>query len=213
MEFGGGNSNGQTGMLLEGYIVSTGVSNAQKGQVKGIAAPLNSTVQITDVKVNTQTSTVDSTVSQDLVITFTTPSNAGCVTEGVIVEKLTKPSMDYNSGVVAIAATGTQDVAHGISGTPSHIRITAYAATGIGLTGPVVNSIGSYNGTDTNTLFQAYTTSGSGFMLSNIETTNIIYLQVPGTGTTSATVTMDPTNITLTISNAVPGYIFWEAYI
>lgn len=122
-------------------------------------------------------------------------------------------TLNYNSGVVAIAATGTQNIAHGLGKTPAHIKITAYEAAGLGTTGPVMNSVGTYNGTNTKILYMNYTNAGSGNTQSNIDTSMIIYLQRGGGSlSTSATVTMDATNIILAVSNANPGFLLWEAW-
>lgn len=120
---------------------------------------------------------------------------------------------NYNSGVVVISATGTQNIAHGLGKTPAHIKIHAKSTTGQGTTGPCLESIATYDGTNSNELYMYYSNAGSGNMASQINTGEIIRLIANGSGvSTIATATFDATNIILVVSNGVGGYILWEAW-
>jgi hypothetical protein len=120
-----------------------------------------------------------------------------------------------------VSVTGSQTIAHGLGKTPSYIRI--YATTTLSDSNYIGASVsyGMYDGTNTNTNYSYSATlrvgtSNNGVGGSGIDTTNILNL-VPNNGASStATVTFDATNITLTWSksNTPTGTanLVWEAY-
>ncbi len=122
----------------------------------------------------------------------------------------------FNSGVLNFSSAGpgfpSTVIAHGLGVVPSRIKITALEAMG---SAAMRQSFGTYDGTNTNTLYSAFSNAGLGQMVTNIDTTYIVYLYRNDGGAYSlGLVTMDATNITIDWSNSLTsadGSLLWEA--
>lgn len=112
------------------------------------------------------------------------------------------------------AASGDQAIAHGLSGTPTFIKIKVLKY--VGTTSNFALSEGTYDGTNMAHIYVSTNTSGGNAAGG---TTKIISIQDNGSGTAqTASVVVDATNITLTWTKAgTPNSnqieILWEAQI
>lgn len=115
------------------------------------------------------------------------------------------------SGVTSknLTTTGAQTIAHGLSATPKYIKISAHYTDNTAQS----ISLGTYNGTSTNSTYSFQTGSVSA---TGTDTSNVVRLYSGGTANYAyATAAVDGTNITLTWSknNSPTGtaYLIWEA--
>lgn len=116
----------------------------------------------------------------------------------------------------ANAASGTQNIAHGLGVIPKKIKITTQITAGSGANVIHSQTIGVYDGTTTSMLWWEYnTTNATNQEDGGTDTTNIIYTQTNGDVKQVATVTFDATNIILawtrTADAAGTIQIMWEA--
>lgn len=122
----------------------------------------------------------------------------------------------YSHGTFSRAgntASGTQNVAHGLGVAPTRIRIHAMWSGGSARF--IAESIGTYDGSTTATVWNYYDDIGSTSQ-SNVDTSNIIYLS-EASGLQRATVTVDATNIILVWTKSVSPAsdnmrVHWEAF-
>lgn len=120
-------------------------------------------------------------------------------------------TLNYNSGNLTGPTTSTTtNIAHGLGKTPTWIRINCYGSSG---TAGDTKSIGTYNGTNTATIYTAETAGGT---VAHTDSSNIINLNViSGGGVLTATAAINSTNIVLTSSasgGGVANFILWEAW-
>lgn len=124
-------------------------------------------------------------------------------------------AISYGNGVTTRAgdaASGSQTIAHGLSGTPTYVRIVARKQFGSGV-GAL--SDGSYNGSATTSV--SITFNGASSAAANSSTNIVEILDAAGTSQV-ATVAVDGTNITLTwvkagSPNSSTINIMWEAEV
>lgn len=120
-------------------------------------------------------------------------------------------TLNYNSGVLAGATTGTTVIPHGLGKTPAHIKITA---NGNASSTAFAQSFGTYDGTNQQVLF-IYQSTGP-VLLPGIDTALIVNLQIiAGSASTNGVATMDATNITITWTSGgggVANFLLWEAW-
>lgn len=151
-------------------------------------------------------------------VAYTFPSSQGSASttlvnngSGVLTWQTVASQMTYSSGVNSTSTSGTMTIAHGLGRTPKMVRITAIGAGG---TCGQNMSIGTYNGSATNTVYRNID-GACGTADGATDTSNIVHMQNGSSPTATATITIDGTNITLTWSFS--SYtdtvaIMWEAY-
>lgn len=117
------------------------------------------------------------------------------------------------------ATSGAQTIAHGLSATPSYVRITGTKNISAGNNVGGCTSFGAYNGTTTSCVFYSVGLQGTNGGNAATDGTNVIVIQDNGSGTSQvATIGVDGTNITLTWTkagspNANGINILWEAWV
>ena len=117
------------------------------------------------------------------------------------------------SGIIAFnGSSATTTVAHGLGVIPSFVKFTAYYGSGSASTGQFLGSVGTYNGTNTNTI---HVTGDNGANYVNgTSTTYVIYLGLATNTSYGAITTFDATNFIITWTNSNSGIvtnILWEA--
>ena len=126
----------------------------------------------------------------------------------------------YGFGVTTSA---TSTIAHGLGVVPSRIKIAGASNSGSDTRQGSSTSIGCYDGTDTNCVYEAHVSSDTSssaedqFATSGTNSTYVVYLvNAETSGVRRATVTVDATNISLTWStagtSAPVANILWEAF-
>jgi hypothetical protein len=140
---------------------------------------------------------------------------------------VTSFSLTWKNGVTTRAAdtaSGSQTIAHGLGRTPIKVRMTVNlsqaAATGLA-TSRVAYSFGSYDGTNTNSVYSSPSIEGGQSALAGNDSTYIIFISYNTSGGVigqKATVAVDGTNITLTWTMVSSGAgsnnmnILWEVF-
>lgn len=123
------------------------------------------------------------------------------------------------SGVATKSTTtASQTIAHSLGKTPTFVRATAYANVGT-TAGYVLMASGTYNGTDTNSIFSSGSGVFSGTDVGSGSSTSVflkLYVDDAADTRMDATITVDDTNITLswTETGSMPMtniFILWEA--
>lgn len=94
-------------------------------------------------------------------------------------------------------SNGVQTIAHNLGKIPTYLRIT-WNKTSNGAGSEINNGIGTYDGTNTNTIYNYFNDTAGFFSASTTDTTNIVVGQLGAGSFLAATVTFDATNITLT---------------
>lgn len=187
----------------------------------------------TDTLTNKTISTGSSMAESLLTFTDITTNNASTSVHGFL-KKLSNVSTEFMNGVGNWAtpasgvtdktgtttrdlstASGDQTIAHGLGATPTKVRITVIQASTSGATDNY--SFGAYDGTNSACVYRGQN-SNSQFFVGN-DASNIISIFTAATADTSpstATVTVDGTNITLAWTKAAgasgTAYILWEVY-
>ena len=109
-------------------------------------------------------------------------------------------------------ASGTQNIAHGLGVTPSYVRVTAVGLGG-GTTGNLIFAIG----TNSSGNAQIGNNSGTALSYAHSDTSGYLSLIASNTGSTTAIITANATNIVLswTKSGTPTGtaYLMWEAFV
>lgn len=123
------------------------------------------------------------------------------------------PPISSNSGVVTTDVSSPTIIPHGLSKIPARIKLTANGGRG---SSGVVQSMGTYNGIDTNTTY--FKLIGVNTYTDGIDTTFGVFLldTTGGVPSSKGTVTFDATNITITWTNSGSGIsssLLWEASI
>lgn len=90
------------------------------------------------------------------------------------------------------AANGSVNYAHGLGVIPRLVKITAFTDGGAG----IANSIGTYDGTNTKSIYNVST--GSGTSTAENSTTYIVFIENDSGTSQKATIAIDVTNVTLT---------------
>ena len=116
----------------------------------------------------------------------------------------------YSSGTeYNTTSSGTQNIPHNLGVKPDRIRINALQQPTAGTTNNGTSSIGTYDGTNTESINRGTASAGFGY-------TYIIYLNASSGNSFVATVTFDETNIILnwTEGGVFPNevYLLWEAF-
>lgn len=125
-------------------------------------------------------------------------------------------SQIYASGVQQFTPSGGSQnvtIAHGMGITPIHIKISALI-TNSSSTTQSTNSFGTYNGSSYACIYFTWNSGGSGSWQANNSTSFVVSLDTASSSST-ATVTLDSTNITLAFTNSnggVNGQLLWEAW-
>lgn len=136
-----------TNGFLEGILYANVDDQHQKGQISFATSTNNGADP--EIPVDVGSSTIDSSTSQNLVITGQTSNSGGASAEGILVERITDRATGFfSSGVITKNvndASTTQVFAHGLSGTPHRVRLTAI---GNAFSNQVLGiSAGVFNGT------------------------------------------------------------------
>lgn len=126
----------------------------------------------------------------------------------------------YKSGVATrdmTAASGAQDIAHNLGKAPDYVRITAKWVIATNAS-TEVNSVGTYDGTNTGLIYMGGSVAGSDIEVGN-STTNIVFILEATSGPVRqvASITTNVTNIRLswTKSGTTSGgniQLLWEAW-
>lgn len=145
---------------------------------------------------------------------------AGTATGGtgarLFVNPSTLPLANYKNGVVSYdtsTASGTQNIAHGLSSAPVKVKLSAFTPYGT-TTNQLNGSIGSYDSGGNSCIY--FTQDVGSYPKVSSSSTKAIFLQGEvGTVYTAASVTVDATNIILTWGKVSgmsgTAYIHWEA--
>jgi hypothetical protein len=139
--------------------------------------------------------------------TFTFPNTTGTLALTSDLNSFTQGITSRNPGT----ASNTVTIAHGLGKTPKLAKFTLVNSS----TNIIGGSTGTYNGTNTNTVYYYGSTSGTSHT-TNSDTTNAIVFADAG-GSQVAVATFDATNITLvwtktgSLSSDTTAQILWEA--
>jgi hypothetical protein len=210
---------------IEGTIVANNASNAQKGDIAILGS--NNPVTIDSLVSEYGTSAVDSSISQNLVLTVTTGGgNSALTSESIIVESIGGTGSGSSGTLLSIkngtttydtsTASGTQTIAHGLGEVPISVSLKATLAYN-----PTTNlaSIAqantTYNGT-TQSSNSTFHQSVNGAGQQSIDgSTFVIYQDNVPTNYVTGTVTFDANNIYIawvkTGTNTGTAEILWQA--
>lgn len=198
---------GSGGTLASGFLPVTEILKGGTGQTTKTAAfdALSPTTTKGDLIVSDGTNNVRKSVGTNNQVLISDSAQ----TTGIKWASTVPGILPMSFGAANGSAGGTQTIAHGLGTTPSMVLIdTSYAlSTGGGNTAAFV-SHGSSNGTNNSCAWAACDNQGSLSNQAGADTSNCIHVS-----TTTATITLDATNITINWTNpSTNAHISWKAF-
>ncbi|MEK7578901.1 MAG: hypothetical protein AAB456_04325 [Patescibacteria group bacterium] len=205
-----------TAQISAGVIVdadvnaSAAIAYSKLNLALGIVnADVSATAAIVDTKLAT-IATASKVSGAALTLLANIPAGAGVIPTANLPAGVAFANGNFTRAMNA--AGGAQTIAHGLSGAPNFVRITATFSDG-GAAGTSISN-GIYNGTTVSCCWLQFQTLGQ----SGVSATNVCEMY-GGTATNfqKATISVDATNITLTWTKGGDGgasaiNIIWEAY-
>lgn len=219
------------GLQIGQTIVITGsASNNVTVTIKTLAAGVITTDQATIVNEAAGASVTISVPTIDRVVRYTSTSQVevpvtpvvgtdaaskSYVDSSIIANAVTGVKGGIDNTRLGNAASGIQNVAHGLGKIPTFVEIDAvYFRQNVGtdVGHSLFDSSGTYDGVNTNSYSHTFLQSNGINTTDRVDTTNIVYLRAAGNGAgddvQAATVTVDATNIILSWSHVTAVNIF-----